>query len=62
MERKQEPTARTGGIRVEIQQGSNEAVAVDELVDDLLHGNVTGMLHALHEPHDEGHEGHSSKK
>lgn len=36
---------------MEIIQGTGEAVAVDELVDDLLHGNMRGVLHALHEPH-----------
>jgi predicted methyltransferase MtxX (methanogen marker protein 4) len=40
------------GIRVEIPQGTDEAVAVDELVDDFLHGDVRGALHALHEPHE----------
>lgn len=39
------------GLRMEIIQGTGEAVAVDELVDDLLHGNMRGVLHALHEPH-----------
>ncbi|WP_449281391.1 hypothetical protein [Leucobacter sp.] len=46
--------ARGSGLRMEIPQGTDEAVAVDELVDDLLHGDVRGVLHALHEPHDEG--------
>lgn len=41
------------GIRVELLEGSNEAVAVDELVDNLLHGNMQGVLHTLHEPHGE---------
>ncbi len=41
------------GIRVEIPQGTGESVAVDELIDDLLHGDVNGALHALHEPHNE---------
>ncbi|MBK0420074.1 hypothetical protein JD276_13635 [Leucobacter sp. CSA1] len=50
--------SRDTGIRVELLQGTNEAVAVDELVDDLLHGDVNGALHALHEPHDEHHAGH----
>lgn len=40
------------GIRVEIPQGTDEAVAVDELIDDFLHGDIRGVLHALHEPHE----------
>lgn len=40
------------GIRVEIPQGTDEAVAVDELIDDFLHGDIRGALHALHEPHE----------
>ena len=40
---------RGRGLRVEIPQGTDEAVAVDELVDDLLHGDVKGALRALHE-------------
>ncbi|MFV0432670.1 MAG: hypothetical protein ACK5LO_01610 [Leucobacter sp.] len=47
MERKK---ARETGIRVEVPQGTGEAVAVDELVDDLLHGNMRGVLRNLHEP------------
>ena len=43
------------GIRVEIIEGDNQGVAVDKLVDDLLHGDMSGVLHDLHEPHDEGH-------
>lgn len=45
------------GIRMEIIQGTGEAVAVDELIDDLIHGNMRGVLHALHEPHKEAAEG-----
>lgn len=45
--------AKDTGIRVEIQQGTGEAVALDELVDDFIHGDVNGVLHALHEPHQE---------
>lgn len=45
------------GIRVEIPQGTDEAVDVAELVDDLLHGNMRGVLHALHEPHREADAG-----
>jgi len=41
----------SNGLRVEVTQGTNEAVALDELIDDVLHGNVNGALHALHEPH-----------
>ena len=43
------------GIRVEIIEGSNEAVAVDKLVDDLVHGNMSGVLHDLGEPHSDAH-------
>lgn len=43
--------AKETGIRVEILQGTGESVAVDELIDDLLHGDVNGALHVLHEPH-----------
>lgn len=43
------------GIRVEIIEGDNQGVAVDKLVDDLLHGDMSGVLHDLHEPHDEDH-------
>lgn len=39
------------GIRLEIILGADEAVAVDELVDDFLHGNMDGALHTLHGPH-----------
>jgi hypothetical protein len=39
------------GIRMEIIEGTNEAVAVDKLVDDFVHGNTGGALHDLHEPH-----------
>jgi len=44
------------GIRMEIIEGENEAVAVDALVDNLLHGNMTGVLHDLHEPHNPAHD------
>ncbi len=44
------------GIRMEIIEGDNEAVAVDKLVDDLLHGRMSGVLHELHEPHSEAHD------
>ncbi|QZY51449.1 hypothetical protein [Leucobacter tenebrionis] len=49
--------ASESGIRVEIVQGTDEAVAVDELIDDLLHGDIQGALHALHEPHGESKAG-----
>lgn len=39
------------GIRMEIVEGENEAVAVDALIDNLVHGNMRGVLHDLHEPH-----------
>ena len=42
---------------MEIIQGTGEAVAVDELIDDLIHGNMRGVLHALHEPHKEAADG-----
>ena len=48
------------GIRVEIPQGTGESVAVDELIDDLLHGDVNGALHVLHEPHSEVTPGEGS--
>ena len=35
------------GIRVEIIEGDNQGVAVDKLVDDLLHGDMSGVLHDL---------------
>ncbi|MDI6023844.1 hypothetical protein QBL02_09840 [Leucobacter sp. UT-8R-CII-1-4] len=38
------------GIRVEINEGENEAVAVDALVDDFLHGDMKKVLKDLHEP------------
>lgn len=44
------------GIRVEVGQGENSAVAVDALVNDFLHGDTTGVLHDLHEPHDSSHD------
>ncbi|MCA0379739.1 MAG: hypothetical protein LCH36_09960 [Actinobacteria bacterium] len=44
------------GIRMEIIEGDNEAVAVDALVDHFLHGNMSGVLHDLHEPHDAAHD------
>lgn len=46
----------TGGIRVELQQGTGEAVAVDALVQDLLHGKSDAALKDLHEPHSETDE------
>ncbi|MGO1539360.1 MAG: hypothetical protein ACTHZ9_02430 [Leucobacter sp.] len=47
------------GLRTELPIGTDEAVAIDELVDDILHGDVKGALHTLHEPHDENHSGHT---
>lgn len=41
------------GIRVHLPEGEKSAFAVDELVDDLLHGDMQGVLHTLHEPHGE---------
>lgn len=41
------------GIRVEINQGTGESVALDELIDDVLHNDVDGALGVLHEPHRE---------
>ncbi len=39
-----------GGIRMEIIPGTDEAVAVDALVDDFLHGKTGNALKDLHEP------------
>ncbi len=39
------------GIRIELPHGEGAAVAVDKLVDDLLHGKMGEVLHDLHEPH-----------
>ncbi|NLA65033.1 MAG: hypothetical protein GX862_03735 [Leucobacter sp.] len=39
------------GIRMEIIEGTNEAVAVDKLVDDVLHNRTSEALGDLHEPH-----------
>lgn len=44
------------GIRMEIITGTDEAVALDALVDDFIHGNTKGALKELHEPH-EAHDG-----
>ena len=44
------------GIRMEIIEGDNAAVAVDALVDHFLHGNISGALHDLHEPHEAAHD------
>lgn len=52
--------AKDTGIRVEVPQGTGESVALDELVDDFLHGDVNGALHALHEPHSENKPGESA--
>lgn len=41
------------GIRLDLPKGTNEAVAVDALVDDMLHGNTRGVLKDLHEPYPE---------
>lgn len=40
------------GIRMEIITGTDEAVALDALVDDFIHGNTKGALKELHEPHE----------
>lgn len=48
--------ADESGIRMEIIEGDNEAVAVDALVDHFLHDNISGVLHDLHEPHDATHD------
>jgi len=46
------------GIRMEIIQGPQEdAVAVDKLVDDLLHSKTSEVLNDLPEPHLEAHDG-----
>ena len=41
------------GIRLEIIPGADEAVALDELVDDFLHNDMDGALHTLHSPYRE---------
>lgn len=41
------------GIRIELPDGTHEAVAVDALVDDLIHGNTRAALKDLHEPYPE---------
>lgn len=41
------------GIRMELVPGTDEAVALDALVDDLLHGDTASALKELHEPHPE---------
>ncbi len=38
------------GIRVELNEGENEAVAVDALIDDFIHGDMKKVLRDLHEP------------
>lgn len=48
MEKKQR--ASETGIRMEIIEGTDEAVAVDALVDDFLHGKTKQALKDLHEP------------
>lgn len=59
MDRKAE---KSTGIRVELLPGTNEAVAVDALIDDLLHNDMNGVLHELHEPHSDNHRGHEPSK
>lgn len=39
------------GIRMELIPGTDEAVALDALVDDLIHGDTQAALKDLHEPH-----------
>lgn len=41
------------GIRVELNEGENEAVAVDALIDDFIHGDMKKVLHDLHDAADE---------
>lgn len=41
------------GIRVHLPEGERNAFAIDVLVDNLLHGDMQGVLHTLHEPHGE---------
>ena len=41
---------------MELLQGENTAVALDALVNDLLHGDMSGVLHDLREPHNEAHD------
>lgn len=42
--------ASKDGLRVEILQGTNEAVGLDQVVSDFLHGDVKAVLRDLHEP------------
>lgn len=48
MEKKQR--ASETGIRMEIIEGTDEAAALDAVVDDFLHGNTKGALKELREP------------
>lgn len=47
------------GIRMEIVEGTNEAVAADKLIDDLLHNRMSDALADLHEPHHEASDSHN---
>lgn len=38
---------------MELLPGFGDGFAIDEFVDDLLHGDMNGVLHTLHEPHRE---------
>lgn len=42
------------GLRLELHEISDDAVAVDALVDDLVHDDYDAALHDLHAPNTEG--------
>lgn len=50
MEKKKESK---DGIRMEIIQGEDSGVAVDALIDDVLHNRIDDALHDLHVPYSE---------
>ena len=46
-----EPRIKRTGRHLEIPQGTDEGVAVDEMITGLLSGDMNRVLHSLHEPH-----------
>lgn len=48
MEKKREPGT---GLRIQLPDGTHEAWAVDQVVDDMLHGKTRAVLKDLHEPY-----------
>lgn len=44
------------GIRVELLDGTHSGVAVDALVDDILHDDARGALKELHDHYLDGSE------